>query len=1118
MNMKSVMALVAMVFLLLSCGEGNKKRVLVFSKTKGYRHESIEEGKIAFQKLADDKGIVVDTTEDASAFTDENLKKYRAVVFLNTTGDVLDQYQQAAFKRFIQAGGGYMGIHAAADTEYDWWWYGKLVGAYFKSHPQIQDAKFKKVKPDPLTEGLPDEWMRKDELYNYKKISEDIQVLYTLDETSYKGGENGDYHPIAWFHDFDGGRSFYTGMGHTKESFVDPQYLSHVWMGLQYVIGENKLDYSKAMTKLVPEDNRFNKVVLGSYFDEPTEMDILPDGRIIFLERKGAVKLYDPKIDSIALINTFNVYTKFEDGMLGLAHDPDFTKNNWLYIYYSTPSKPANILSRFTFDGSKIDMASEKQMMEVAVQRETCCHTGGSIAFGPDNNLYVSTGDNSSPFESEGFSPSDERKGRSPFDAQKSSANTNDLRGKILRIHPEADGTYSIPEGNLFPKGENKTRGEIYVMGNRNPYRISIDQKTGFLYWGEVGPDAGEDREGRGIRGYDEVNQAQKAGFFGWPYFVGGNYAYNEHDFEKNVSGAKHDALKPINNSPNNTGKVELPHVSPPFIWYPYAVSPDFPLMKEGGRNAMAGPVYYSEKYKDQSTAFPDYFDGKLIAYDWMRNFMRLVSMDSAGKITDIEPFMEGVPFNNIIDMAFGPDGKLYTLEYGTQWFAKNRDARLSRIDFNKDNRSPTAKLTVDKTAGSIPLAVVISASETIDPDGDAVTYELEANGQTLKSTDGKFNITFDKAGIYRPKLTATDAKGSKSFADITIIAGNEPPVVSLDVVGNSQFYLPGGSVSYTASVTDKEDGSTSDAKISADRVLVTVDFLAQGYDKTKIAQGHQRSELPGKLLIAESDCKSCHLIDTKSAGPGYRDVAQKYKKEVRAVEQLSDKIIKGGSGVWGETAMAAHPQISKENATLMVEYILSLSDDKRPKSLPLSGVSKFQPSPKEGPAPTSAYVITASYDDSGAMGMPSISSSKTVVLRSPVLTGIDVSEFQGGPRKLAAGPNIAVENVKHNSSVRYKDIDLTGIGKLSFTIAEVVMMTEGGEIEVHIDSPTGKKLGLVNFEKSPKIDVQTGVTAKVASITIEPINGKHDIVLIFKNAEAGDDNLFYFSQIILEK
>ena len=205
------------------------------------------------------------------------------------------------------------------------------------------------------------------------------------------------------------------------------------------------------------------------------------------------MKLYDPAKDSITVINTFNVYHKEEDGMMGLQQDPNFAQNNWLYVYYSHPTRSSNILSRFVFKDGHIDMHSEIEMLEVAVQRERCCHTGGSIAFDANGNLFVSTGDNTSPFESDGYSPADEIKGRSAFDAQKSSGNTNDLRGKILRIHPEPDGTYTIPSGNLFPKGEEKTRGEIYVMGNRNPYRISVDKKTGWLYWGEVGPDAGND-------------------------------------------------------------------------------------------------------------------------------------------------------------------------------------------------------------------------------------------------------------------------------------------------------------------------------------------------------------------------------------------------------------------------------------------------------------------------------------------------------------------------------------------------------------------------------------------------------------------------------------------------
>ncbi|HMR58402.1 MAG TPA: PQQ-dependent sugar dehydrogenase, partial [Cyclobacteriaceae bacterium] len=406
-----------------------------------------------------------------------------------------------------------------------------------------------------------------------------------------------------------------------------------------------------------------------------------------------------------------------------------------MYIFYSHPEKSANILSRFVFDGKKVDQASEIQMLEVVTQRETCCHTGGSLTFGPDGNLFISTGDNTSPFESDGFSPADERPNRAPFDAQGSSSNTNDLRGKILRITPQPDGSYTIPQGNLFPKGEDKTRPEIYVMGNRNPYRISVDKKTGFLYWGEVGPDAGNDGPERGPRGYDEVNQAQKAGYFGWPLFVGGNYAYAKYDFEKKTVGNRHDPVKPINTSPNNTGKTELPPVSAPFIWYPYDASPDFPLMKTGGRNAMAGPVYYAEDYKGKPGAYPDYFDGKLIIYDWMRNWIHLVTMNEKGEIMDIEPFIPNMPFNNISDMAFGPDGKLYTLEYGTQWFKQNTDARLSRIDFNGGNRPPQVVVQSSKISGALPVEGIVSAKGTVDPDGDALSFEMELNGQVIKST-----------------------------------------------------------------------------------------------------------------------------------------------------------------------------------------------------------------------------------------------------------------------------------------------------------------------------------------------------------------------------------------------
>lgn len=1114
--MRKILYLFLFCFLFQACMK-SKPRILVFSKTKGYRHASINVGKPAIQKLGLENEFDVDTTELATYFTDDSLKRYSAVVFLSTTGDVLDEQQQNAFKRFIHAGGGFVGVHAAADTEYDWWWYGKLVGAYFKSHPKTQKARVLKQPTTVMDRTVPEPWERTDEWYNYRNIAPDLNILYKLDETSYEGGDNAGDHPLVWYHTFDGGRAFYTGMGHTDESYTDPDYMAQLLMGIQYAIGDNDVSYSKVKEEVRPEDNRFTKKVLGFYLNEPTEMTILPDGRILFLERKGAIKLFDPATDSIKTVNQFNVNTTFEDGMIGLTKDPDFEKNNWLYIFYSHPQRSANVLSRFTFKDGAVDMNSEKELLEVVTQRDKCCHTGGSLTFGPGKNLFISTGDNTSPFESNGFSPSDEQPGRSPFDAQKSSANTNDLRGKILRIHPEDDGTYSIPEGNLFPKGEALTRSEIYVMGCRNPYRINVDSKTGFLYWGDVGPDAGNDSEERGPRGYDEVNQARKAGYFGWPYFVGGNFPYAEYDFANKVAGPRHDPLKPINNSPNNTGKQELPAVSPPFIWYPYAITNEFPLMKQGSRNAMAGPVYYSEKYKGQSESFPSYMDGKLIFFDWTRNWVRLATLNEAGDIMDIETFLDPIHFNNISDMEFGPDGKLYTLEYGTKWFSINEDARLSVIEYNKGNRLPVPAFSSNVKNGAIPLVVKFSANGTSDPDDDALTYSLLVNEETLQSTDGNFEYTFTQPGIFRPRLVVKDDKGAESQSELMIIAGNATPVVNINWTGNTQFYLTGNSGNFAVDVSDKEDGTLKDGSISAEKVRVTFDFLAQGYDMTNIAQGHQRSELPGKSLIAASDCKTCHTIEDKSAGPSYKSVALRYEKDTKALEALSDKVIKGGSGVWGDTPMAAHPQLTKEQAFQMVEYILSLSKEEKIKRYPVKGTVKFD-QPEATPDPKGAYILTAIYEDKGNGIVPSLAGEKSVVLRAPSLNGSDIATLKGArTRKYPTGSEV-IEGIKNGGSVTTKPIDLTGVGKIEFALSVNEGSNKGGEIDVFLDAVDGKKIGTVRFDKSVKVPLRAGWHSTSETIRIGNAEGLHALVFVFRNADAGEADLFTLRAFNLRK
>jgi cytochrome c len=213
--------------------------VLVFSRTAGFRHGSIEAGREAISQLGRDHGFRVEATEDPTRFSEETLAKFRAVVFLNTTGNVLSPEQKEAFESFIRAGGGFVGIHAAADTEYEWEWYGKLVGAYFKSHPRTQEAVIQvEDRTHPATSHLADKWKRRDEWYNFRaNPREHVHVLLSLDTGSFEGSEMGDDHPIAWWRELDGGRAFYTGLGHTEESFREKAFLQHLLGAIQWAAG-----------------------------------------------------------------------------------------------------------------------------------------------------------------------------------------------------------------------------------------------------------------------------------------------------------------------------------------------------------------------------------------------------------------------------------------------------------------------------------------------------------------------------------------------------------------------------------------------------------------------------------------------------------------------------------------------------------------------------------------------------------------------------------------------------------------------------------------------------------------------------------------------------------------
>ena len=1100
-KMKSLLSIVLSLMVLTTSAQ---TKILVFSKTAGFRHSSIIPGKPAIIKLGKENGFSVDTTEDASKFTDAVLKEYNAIVFLNTTGDVLNNFQQAAFERYIQAGGGFMGIHAATDCEYNWPWYGKLVGAYFKGHPKTQSAKLNVIDKSHIsTAHLPDVWERVDEWYNFKKApsKEDVTVLVTIDEGSYQGGDNNGWHPMVWYHNYDGGRAYYTEFGHTDESFADPNYLKHILGGIKYAIGNGvKLDYGKATTQNVPEDDRFTKNVLaGGMFDEPTEIAILPNLDILVSQRKGELMYYNHVTKKADQVAKLNVYQKSgtpgvnaEEGFMGITADPDYAKNHFIYTYYAPVDTSVNRLSRFVFKDGQLDFTSEKVILDVASTRKICCHTGGSLTFGNDRNLYLSTGDNSTPFNQpnskftlDGYGPMDNRPGFEQWDARRSSSNTNDLRGKVLRIKVDEQGNYSIPEGNLFPPGTPKTRPEIYAMGTRNSYRIAVDKKTNYLYWGDVGPDAQEDNPStRGPRGYDEMNQAKKAGYFGWPLFIGNNYPYRQFDYETGKVGDFFDPKKPLNLSKNNTGLVELPPVSPAFIYYPYAASPDFPEVGTGGRNAMAGPTYHSEFYPS-STRYPSYYDNKVLFYEWIRGFFKWVTLDKDGNYEKMEPFMPHLKFNSAIDIEVGPDGRLYGVEYGTGWFTKNADAALFRIDYNGGNRAPKPVVSVNKTTGAIPFTVKVSAEGTTDPDKDALTYVWHFGAVTQKaSTSPNAGFTFTKPGDYSIYVEVKDAKGAVTKSEVLkVYAGNEAPTVTVKNVGNSNFYFPGVPVPYEVLINDKEDGTTEKGTIDNKSVYVKVDYVS-GTDKAQVV-GHQiiTSAMEGKNLAATLDCKVCHKENEKSIGPAYKQVAQRYQNDSKAKAYLTNKIIKGGGGVWGETAMAAHPDLKPSDAEMIVDWILGLNKKEEP-SLPSKG--SITPTEKDM-GRGNIMQITATYTDKGGKGLRPQSGVGNLILKSPVISvdanssleKVTIAEFGG--RKLAIVTD-------QTGLLRFNNLNLSNVAALEMNYMMRAVPDFGFVISWHVNSADGQLLGeaKIGHDADPKVNK---VTVPLSNVPSEAFN-----------------------------
>ncbi|HRN54906.1 MAG TPA: PQQ-dependent sugar dehydrogenase [Agriterribacter sp.] len=859
-----------------------------------------------------------------------------------------------------------------------------------------------------------------------------------------------------------------------------------------------------------PEDNRFSKVVLATHLDEPMQFELLQDGRVLFVERKGKLKVYDPVGKNVKVIADIPVsvgyYSKTgkelspngEDGMQGVLLDPGFEHNHFIYLYYTPKEGNVSVLARFTWEGDTLNTASKNILLEVPNQRETCCHLGGGMAFDTEGNLLLSTGDNTSNGPG-GFPHMDERPGNSMHDSQGTSSNTNDLRGKILRIHPEEDGSYTIPRGNLFPPGTPGTRPEIYTMGNRNPYRLSIDSKTGFLYWSEVGPGGIVDSPGRGPRSYDEFNQARKAGNFGWPYAAGNNQAYWHYDFAAQKPGERFDTAHPVNRSPNNTGLQQLPPSVPALIWYPQTFSETFPLLGSGSASAMGGPVYRRQNLTDPQRPFPSYYEGKWFITDWSRGWIMAVSMDENGNYQSMEPFLPGLRINGPNDMDFGPDGDLYVLQYGRGPYVKNEDAMLFKIAYNAGNRPPLVKISTDKKAGAVPLRVHLSSDGTIDHDKDPLSYrwDIFSGGRlVMQSNEADPAILLEQPGGYLARITVTDEHGASSGDSIKISAGNEPPVVNIRLEApNSTFFFPDSALHYSVSVDDREDGSLANKKIDPANVYFNIEYISNGGNLPSgtEAKNEDNAEAPlpfAVQLINTSDCRSCHAIDKPSIGPSFMQVAEKYKNKQRVPAYLAQKIQSGGSGVWGNTTMPPHPGLSDPDAAKMVDYILSLTQNKAHHSLPLRG--KFVTlAPAKQKEPNGAFLLTAAYTDKGTAVAPPQTTAVKVLLRNQLVPAMRADAFHEMEihQEIMQIQSQLVPKTD-GAYMQFRNIDLKGIRQIGIGIDGIEENKTSGSIEIRIDSPAGRKIGSIALP--PAKPMQKATSAIAAQ------HEAHDIYFIF--------------------
>jgi cytochrome c len=719
--------------------------------------------------------------------------------------------------------------------------------------------------------------------------------------------------------------------------------------------------FGMSASALAQEASRFEKEVIVASCSDPLQMDIADDGRVIFVERKGTVKLWDPTTKSTTTVGDFPSATTGDAGALGLALAPDFSKTGQLYITRVPAQEPGRfLLARFTLTGGKLNNEREILTIPLGQAREQS-HCGGGLAWDPQGNLLIGVGDNMPPQDLPAVHPEDQ--GR---DSRGTAGNTMELRGKILRITPKQDGSYAIPPGN-FMTDATQGRPEIFALGVRNPFRVNCDPKTGFIIWGDVGGNVRTDLD-LGPAGFDEINVTRSAGFFGWPFCSGPNLPWRSFD-PKTLKpvGDYFNPDKIINDSKANKGLRELPPAKHPAFYYSNMPAKEWPFVGSGGRSITGGVVYHKPNTAT-ATCLPEEWEGAYLFGDWMRNWVAALRFDSEGKLTKADRVLTGTTFKRPTDFKIGPDGALYISECGDRWTG-NTESQITRIIYRRGNRPPQAIVRTNLNAGKLPLEITFDAAESRDADGDTLTYSWDFGDG--KSGDGnKVMHRFTTAGQFTVTLSVKDAQGASDKASVTIAAGNEPPQITFATPRDGGF-LDGLELAWQVSATDAEDGA-----IPAERLFIQLE---------KRNRAAAEDQHPGLALMKRTTCFACHNATEQSAGPAYSAVAAKYASDTTAREKLSAKILSGGSGVWGQLPMPPHPQHTAAEAAQMVDWVLGLAG--RPiQNLPSTSSGKATiPANKQGfgQADNTVMILRATTKDAGAGPLPALQGSTEIMVRS---------------------------------------------------------------------------------------------------------------------------------------